>query len=134
MSLPRADMSYPTSPAAKEPRDRALAALYQAEQRQNSDLPSLTGKAGRYVRGVLAHRLDLDRRIEEVSEGWPLHRMPVVDRTILRLGLYELLHEPTPTAVILNEAVELAKRYSTSESGKFVNGVLATLSRSARPE
>jgi len=110
-----------------------LVALYQAEQRQNPDLPSLTGKAGRYVRGVLAHRPDLDRRIEEVSKGWPLYRMPVVDRTILRLGLYELLFEPTPTAVILNEAVGLAKRYSTAESGKFVNGVLATLARSTRP-
>ena len=60
--------------------------------------------------------------------------MPVVDRTILRLALYELLHESTPTAVVLNEAIELAKRYSTRRSGSFVNGVLSTLAGQVRTE
>jgi N utilization substance protein B len=60
--------------------------------------------------------------------------MPVVDRSILRLGLFELMHEPNvPTAVIVSEAVRLARTYSTERSGSFVNGVLATLARSARP-
>lgn len=60
--------------------------------------------------------------------------MPMIDRAILRLGLYELEHRPdTPTAVILNEAVELAKRFSTEDSGRFVNGVLAALVGETRP-
>ena len=62
-----------------------------------------------------------------------MRRMAAVDRTILRLALYELVHEATPTAVVIDEAVELAKRYSTKGSGAFVNGVLAALARQVRP-
>ena len=120
---------------AREPRARALEALYQADQRRVADpAEGLGGRSKRYVEGVWNDLEGLDRRLESVSERWPVHRMAVVDRSILRLALYELLYEPTPTAVVIDEAVELAKRYSTRESGAFVNGILATLARQVRPE
>ena len=123
------------SKAARDPRAAALAALYQADLRSDVDPAAhLAGKAKRYVVGVSTHQRDLDRRIGAASERWPIHRMPVVDRTILRLALYELVHESTPTAVVLNEAVELAKRYSTKKSGAFVNGVLSTLAGQVRAQ
>ena len=122
------------SKAARDPRAEALAALYQADLRRDvNPTARLTGKAKRYAEGVRTHQRELDRRIASASERWPLHRMPVVDRAILRLALYELAHESTPTAVVLNEAVELAKTYSTKKSGAFVNGVLSTLAGQVRP-
>ena len=112
-----------------EPRDLALEALYEADQRDlthtTADLPP---KAARLVEGVLSHLRELDAEIDAASEHWRVARMPVVDRAILRLGLYELRHEPeTPVAVVVSEAVRLAKIYSTEKSGAFVNGVLAAL-------
>jgi transcription antitermination protein NusB len=117
-----------------EPRDLALQALYQAEiTGDSSDTEDLTGKVGTLVHGVLEHREELDNEIESASEHWSVARMPVIDRSILRLGLFELRHAPgTPTAVVVSEAVRLAKTYSTERSGAFVNGVLAALARSAR--
>jgi N utilization substance protein B len=65
-------------------------------------------------------------------EGWTLERLPTVDRLVLRMGVYEMRHRPeTPRAVVINEAVELAKKFSTEESGRFVNGVLASASQVA---
>ena len=117
----------------REPRHLVLEALYQAELREIEDpAAGLRGRARRYVEGVSARLADLDHRIEAVSRGWSVRRMAVVDRSILRLALYELLYEPTPTAVVIDEAVEMAKRYSTKASGAFVNGVLATLAGQVR--
>jgi N utilization substance protein B len=118
-----------------EPRDLAVQALYEADQR---DLPSrpadLPPKAARLVAGVLEHVRELDEEIDRASEHWRVQRMPVVDRAILRLGLYELRFETeTPTAVVVAEAVRLAKTFSTERSGSFVNGVLATLAEQVRP-
>jgi N utilization substance protein B len=84
--------------------------------------------------GVEAEQARYDQLISGKARGWRLDRMPMIDRAILRLGLHELAHQrETPTAVILNEAVELAKRFSTDDSGRFVNGVLAALVAEARP-
>lgn len=128
-------MSFP------EPRDLALQALYQLDQTgETGPLDGLPPKARRLVEGVVAHTEELDRAIEAASEHWTVERMPVIDRTILRLGLFELRHEPsTPSPVVVNEAVRLAKTYSTQRSGAFVNGVLAALAATeratqARPE
>jgi N utilization substance protein B len=83
---------------------------------------------------VHAHTAMIDGLIVRLAPDWPLDRMPAVDRAVLRLGIYELSQRPdVPTAVILDEAVELAKRSSTEESGRFVNGVLAAAARELRP-
>lgn len=77
------------------------------------------------VLGVMADRESVDGRITRASEHWRLSRMTRVDRNVLRLATWELVHQPaTPRAVILDEAVELAKRFGSEDSGAFVNGVL----------
>jgi len=77
------------------------------------------------VDGVLAEQAVIDPLIKKYAENWDMHRMAAIDRCILRLAAYELLYEPeTPINVIINEAVEIAKKYSTGESSKFVNGIL----------
>ncbi len=77
------------------------------------------------VTGVIAERDALDERVSRASQHWKLSRMTRVDRNVLRLATWELLHQSeTPRAVILDEAVELAKRFGTEDSGAFVNGVL----------
>jgi N utilization substance protein B len=95
--------------------------------------------ADEVVRGVEATRDDLDRHIVEASTHWRLERMARVDRNVLRLGTWELVHRPdVPRAVILDEAVELAKAFGTDESSAFVNGVLnriaETIGRSDVPK
>jgi N utilization substance protein B len=84
--------------------------------------------------GVVANRADIDSRLKAVLENWRLHRLAAVDRNVLRLGAYELLHRPqTPPLVALNEAIELARRYGSAESPAFVNGVLDRLHQTAAP-
>lgn len=120
-----------------EPRAVALQVLYEADRRGWTRLPGeaeVKGKARRLVTGVLDHLAELDEAIDAASRRWRLERMPVVDRAILRIGLYELRYHPeTPTAVVIAEAVNLAKRFSTENSGRFVNGVLAALAKKERP-
>ena len=83
------------------------------------------------VRGTLAHREQIDEHLERLASDWSVERQAVVDRNILRMTTYEILFRPdTPVAAVINEAVELAKKYSTAESGRFVNGVLGALARS----
>ncbi len=116
--------------SSPEPREQVLRALYEAEL-GNLEQPSTEGlgaRARRLLEGVWSQRGQLDRELGAVSVNWRVERMPAVDRNILRLGLYELHHRPeTPIAVVISEAVVLAKRYSTPKSGAFVNGVLARL-------
>jgi len=92
--------------------------------------PEVQEYAARLVIGTLKRREELDEKLSERSEHWRLGRMPAVDRNLLRLALYELLFEPeTPAAVVINEAVEIAKKFSTPSSGSFVNGVLDGIRR-----
>ena len=92
--------------------------------------PEVQEYAARLVVGTLSRREELDEKLSERSEHWRLGRMPAVDRNLLRLALYELLFEPeTPAAVVINEAVEIAKKFSTPSSGSFVNGVLDGIRR-----
>lgn len=85
------------------------------------------------LRGVEDHEIELDSLLSEYSEHWAVDRMPAVDRAVLRLGCFELTHEPgVPTAVVISEAVELAKQYSTEKSGRFVNGLLARIAEQVR--
>lgn len=86
------------------------------------------------VDGVGANAARIDGLVERFAIGWALDRMPVVDRTVLRIAVYELLERPdVPVGAVIDEAVELAKRYSTDESGRFVNGVLASVAAEVRP-
>lgn len=77
------------------------------------------------IRGTLEHAAEIDAEIKKHAKNWDIHRMAVVDRNVLRLAIYEMLHrEDIPPVVSINEAVDIAKRFSTEESGKFVNGIL----------
>jgi len=89
------------------------------------------------AQGVLEHQGEIDERIRRAASNYDLHRIAAVDRNILRIAVYEMLHRPeVPPVVAINEAIEIAKRFGTDESGRFVNGVLdrikGELSRSAR--
>ncbi|MBI4325168.1 MAG: transcription antitermination factor NusB [Chloroflexi bacterium] len=82
------------------------------------------------IRGTLEHRDQLDAEIKKYAINWDLHRMAVVDRNVLRLAIYEMLHrDDIPPVVSINEAVDIAKKFSTEESGKFVNGLLDRVKR-----
>ena len=110
-------------------KDRPLAEVLATHMRTAEDLPEF---AVALVRGVHRHRDEIDALIEEHSRGWKLSRMPIVDRNVLRVGLFELLHSTeVPTAVAIDEAVELAKELSTEDSGRFVNGLLARAAATA---
>lgn len=83
------------------------------------------------VNGVLKHQSDLDEKLQPMAPGWPLDQIARVDRNVLRIGLYELLHcqKTVPPKVAINEAVELAKAFGSDNSSKFINGVLGTAYR-----
>jgi N utilization substance protein B len=83
------------------------------------------------VCGTVAYRSELDRWLASHAEHWRLERMSVVDRNVLRLAAYEILHTETPTPVVIDEAVELARRFGGERSPAFVNGVLDALGRAA---
>jgi N utilization substance protein B len=99
---------------------------------QKADLPPATPEelatrrfADALIRGVVEHRPELDERIVQIAQNWNLQRMAVVDRNILRLAIYEMLYrDDIPPVVSINEAVDIAKKFSTEDSGKFVNGLL----------
>jgi N utilization substance protein B len=128
-------------PTRRAARERALELAYECEQRgvgASDVLADLPVDPDEYARalvvGIDAHREEIDAMIRKFSEHWALERMPVIDRALLRLGTYELGWEPEmPTAVVITEAVELAKAYSTKDSGRFVNGLLARIADDIRP-
>jgi len=95
------------------------------------DSKDLREFARELVAGVRRHREALDRLFEQVAEHWSVKRMAATDRNVLRLGAYEILHTDTPDRAAINEAVELAKRFGTAESGAFVNGILDRLMHSS---
>ncbi len=87
--------------------------------------PEASEYTRRLVDGVLLHRPAIDRLLADAAQNWGLTRMAAIDRNALRIGCYEMLHEAeVPTKVAINEAIELAKRFSTEQSGAFVNGIL----------
>ena len=89
--------------------------------------------AAELVVGVTDHQEEIDGLIRRFAKGWSLERMPVIDRNLLRMAIFELGHRPdVPTGAVISEAVELAKTYSTDESGKFVNGMLGRIAEELR--
>jgi N utilization substance protein B len=117
-------------------RERALSLLYEAELKGEGPLEVLRGlpvPPDAYVCTLLEGAV-ADRRITAASVGWPLERMAVIDRIVLRLAVAELLDGGgPPLAVVIDEAVELVKTYSTDDSGSFVNGILSTIAADVRP-
>ena len=128
-----------TSPR-HQARERALSLMYEAELKGNPPseiLGALMVPPDPYTVELLTaveeRQAEIDELINSAAIGWDLARMAVVDRNVLRLAVAELLgSSEVPTAVILNEAVELASGYSTDDSGRFVNGVLSTLATRIR--
>ncbi|MBW3603095.1 MAG: transcription antitermination factor NusB [Actinobacteria bacterium] len=129
----------------RQARRRALDILYEADLRGRPTARVLAAQLSaedppgdftvELVRGVHRTRGELDRLIESYARDWKLARMPVVDRNVLRLGLFEILHlDDVPTAVAIDEAVDLAKELSTKDSGRFVNGVLARIADAHAPD
>ena len=124
----------------REARERALSLLYesyakaQAPDAVMAELPARPdGFAAELVSGVAREQGRIDDLISRYSVDWAIDRMPVVDRTLLRMAVYELLeHDDVPTGAVISEAVELAKAYSTDESGRFVNGVLGAIAGEVR--
>ena len=85
------------------------------------------------AKGTESKRQETDELISEFSHTWTIQRIPAVDRNVLRLAIYELIERvDVPVAVVINEAVELAKRFSTEESGKYVNGMLSAIAKRVR--
>ena len=94
-------------------------------QEWNQAAESTRDYAKKLVVGTLSHRTEIDALITRQADHWRLERMPAVDRNILRLALYEIRHEPeTPAPVVIDEALEIAKRFSTPRSSQFINGIL----------
>ena len=137
-----------TKPAAvnaggsrRQARERALSLLYEAESKEQTPASILAGLpvapaefATELVAGVGAHVDEIDTWITGYARDWTIDRMPALDRALLRIGIFELLHRPdVPTGAVISEAVELAQRFSTDESSRFVNGMLARIAESARP-
>lgn len=121
-------------------RERALHFLYEAETRGidvskviEAQVLSVDDAVSSLAINVEALRSKTDEMIVEYSHAWTINRMPAIDRNVLRLAIYELIERPeVPVAVVINEAVELAKRFSTEESGKYVNGILSTIAKKVR--
>jgi N utilization substance protein B len=123
-------------------RELALQTLYSVEVGHNDPAAALEATVDAasdssdraFVRdlvfGTLENEVASDAEIVPLLTGWTIERLPIVDRIVLRMSIYELrAHPETPQAVVINEAVELAKKFSTDDSGRFVNGVLASAAR-----
>jgi N utilization substance protein B len=128
-------------------REQALQVLFQWDARKNTASESIDAFYGslsseegeaitkrdafleKLVHGTVADITEIDGQITRHAEHWRLERMPAVDRNILRLAVYELLHTDTPAPVLIDEAIELARRFSGKESVQFVNGVLDAVRR-----
>jgi N utilization substance protein B len=125
----------------REARERALGLLYEAESKQVEpaavldELPVPPDPfVADLVGGVQKEQARIDELITAHAIDWTIERMPAVDRALLRMATYELMARPdVPTGAVISEAVELATQYSTEDSGRFVNGVLATIAAVVRP-
>lgn len=142
-------MSEAARSARHRSREAALQALYAADLGSARGAPRASGEAvdelathfelpagaqvfaRELVEGVREHRETLDKALSEAARNWRLDRMAIVDRNVLRLGAYELIVCGTARAVVIDEAVELARRYGDDRSPRFVNGVLDALASNA---
>jgi len=136
----------------RQARERAVQALYQLDsndslasghtaealrvfwQALDPPEPEVEVLAQPLIDGVLSHLGELDQAVEEVSVNWRVARMAKVDRNVLRLGAFELLHRPdVPPKVAINEAIDIGTRYGSEESGAFINGILDKIAQRIAP-
>jgi N utilization substance protein B len=110
-------------------RGDELARTFWSELADGELDPQAREFATRLAIGALAHLAEVDERIRSRAEHWRISRMALVDRNVLRLAVYEFLHEPTPRTVTINEALEIARRFSTYEATQFINGILDAIKR-----
>ena|SRR5260370_42548519 len=111
--------------ARKEPVEDAIASFYGTLYSEQSETkPAPDDFVEQLVKGVVEHIAEIDRRLAQHAEHWRIERMPAVDRNVLRMAIYEMMALETPPAVAIDEAIELARRFSGEESVQFVNGVL----------
>jgi len=116
-----------------EATDTPMDSVVESFWRVRRSTPATRAMADRLATGAAARIAELDAAIGEAASNWRLDRIASVDRTILRLGAFELLAEPdTPAAVVLDEAVEMAKRFGEADSPAFVNGVLDAIRKEFR--
>ncbi len=114
----------------QQPAEDALAAFYGSlAAEQDEEPPERDSFTDELVKGVIDDAAELDRRILEHSDNWRLERMPAVDRNILRLAICEMTRQITPHVVVIDEALELARRFSSDESVAFINGILDAVRR-----
>jgi len=131
----------------RQGRELAFRAIYQADVTKE-ELPRCLDEiveetppsddvrsfAATLVAELELHREEVDAIVSRTASNWPLRRMAATDRSVLRLGVVELLHHAeTPTRVVLDEAIEIAKKYGSETSGAFVNGILDRIAHEARP-
>ncbi len=115
--------------------DEAIAAFYETlYSEETPNRPKQDTFMEELVRGTVEKIESLDARIGKHSDNWRMERMPAVDRNIIRMALFEMLHGGTPAAVAIDEALELARRFSGDESVSFINGVLDALRRQSSGE
>ncbi len=134
-------MNDPFQLSRREDREVALALLYEADMTGDSfaevrerNRADAEDYSTRIAVGVADHLDELDAQLDDVAEDWTVARMAGIDRCILRMGLWELLHSPdVPLAAVVSEAVALANDYSTERSAPFINGILVKLGTLHRP-
>jgi|SRR5579863_5187589 len=117
----------------KRPVDEAISSFYNTfDAEDTGELPQRDAFMEELARGASGMASDIDNRISTKSENWKIERMPAVDRNILRLAIYEMSQQSTPPAVVIDEALELARQFSGEESVSFINGVLDAVHKELR--
>ena len=128
----------------RKAREHALQILFQLDIRQEKPSAVVLKRfwaeyepddevkafAEEIIKGTYKHRVEIDKLLHQCAKNWSLDRMAVVDRNVLRMAVYEILHRmDIPTSVTINEAIEIARKFGTDESGAFVNGILDSVAR-----
>ena len=114
----------------KQPVEESISSFYESlGSEEGAPRPGPDDFMERLAKGTSQMASDIDRRITEKAENWTLERMPLVDRNILRLAIFEMSQRETPAAVIIDEALELARQFSGDESISFINGILDAVHR-----
>jgi N utilization substance protein B len=117
----------------KQPVEEAIAAYYDSlYSEEHAEPPARDAFMEELAKGASLMAADLDKRIEHNSQHWRLERMPPVDRNILRLAIFELTKQKTPAAIVIDEALELARQFAGDESVGFINGVLDAVHKELR--